>query len=65
MFYIQKCNFLTIRNLFVFYSTAIEYELEDKNLTKNEYLGLILLDLSLIPKYKSDEKEQVNFLKSF
>ena len=39
----------------------MEYELEDKNLTKNEYLGLIMLDLSLIPKYKSDEKENVIF----
>ena len=39
---------------------SVEMELEDKSLNKSEYLGIISLDLSLIPKYKTDEKELVS-----
>jgi hypothetical protein len=35
----------------------MEYELEDEKLTKYEYLGLIYLDLTLMPKYKFEEKD--------
>lgn len=34
-----------------------EIELEDEKLNKYEYLGLILLDITLVPRYLKDEKD--------
>lgn len=35
----------------------MEIELEDEKLTKDEYLGLITLDLKLVPKFTSEEAD--------
>jgi hypothetical protein len=39
--------------------TSFELELEDEKLAKYEYLGLLLMDVTLMPKYNLEEKEQV------
>ncbi len=36
---------------------SIQLELEDKSLSRFEYLGLVSLDLSLIPKYENEDNE--------
>lgn len=45
-------------HFFHFRTTPVEIELEDTKLAKTEFLGYILLDLTLIPKYTYDEKEK-------
>lgn len=39
--------------------TSIQVELEDDKLAKQEYLGVIIMDLTLIPKYTLEEKDVI------
>ena len=41
----------------LFSEMPFEIELEDEKLNKYEYLGLITLDLTLVPRYLKDEKD--------
>lgn len=43
--------------LFNLSETSMEFELEDEKLNKYEYLGLILIDFTLVPRYINDEKD--------
>ena len=49
--------------IFVFKSyreTNLELELKDEKLSTNEYLGIVLLNVKLIPKFEDDEDSIVS-----
>ena len=52
-------NFRFLNRILTLSETSFELELEDEKLAKYEYLGLLLMDVTLMPKHNLEEKEQV------